>query len=188
MTFFFLILYQNISYVYSFELPHSGRHLLNDPFIWSNMNIILVMTSIFIILFLLAQEHLCCRCLLELPHWGISKKYWQHIFPLKKIRKIQQYFKSITKTKRYLERTYEPQWKKTSVPTMCSQRNSDQPAHSRRSESSLGTFSIAKNAKFLHEDSKDTSDCTYVQADLTLSVTHFRRYVFSSAAHIKILF
>ena len=184
MTFFFLILYQNISYVYSFELPHSGRHLLNDPFIWSNMNIILVMTSIFIILFLLAQEHLCCRCLLELPHWGVSKKYWQHIFPLKKIRKIQQYFKSITKTKRYLERTYEPQWKKTSVPTMCSQRNSDQPAHSRRSESSLGTFSIAKSAKFLHEDSKDTCQTAHMCRLIWLCRLHISEGMYS---HLQLI-
>ena len=40
--------------------------------------------------------------------------------------------------------------------------------HSVWSESSLGTFWIAVDAKFLYVDKDDQSDCTDVQADLSL--------------------
>ena len=44
-------------------------------------------------------------------------------------------------------------------------------------ESSLGAFWIVKDTKLLHVDNQDWSDCTDVQADLSLPWGHIRRYV-----------
>ena len=46
-------------------------------------------------------------------------------------------------------------------------------------QSSLGTFWIAKYARFLHADIEDWSDCMDVQADLSLCQAHVRKYIFS---------
>ena len=48
------------------------------------------------------------------------------------------------------------------------------------SESSLGAFRIAKDAKFLHADTKDWSDCTNAQTGLSICcAARVRRYGFS---------
>ena len=50
------------------------------------------------------------------------------------------------------------------------------------SESSLGAFWTAKDAKFLHADNKDYSDCTNVQADLSLCWVYMSKGTFSHVA------
>ena len=74
-------------------------------------------------------------------------------------------------------RTNQPRRQKAYLRACEHSEDSDQPAHS-FSESSLGTFRIAKDAKFLHADKKDWSDCAHTQADLSSMGAHFRRYVF----------
>ena len=66
--------------------------------------------------------------------------------------------------------------------TCAPSKDSDQRAHSR---SPIKTFNgdwriwIAKDAKFLHANNEDWSDCAHAQADLSLCRAHVRRYVFS---------
>ena len=47
------------------------------------------------------------------------------------------------------------------------------------SEFSLGAFWIAKDAKFLHADNEDWSDCADAQADLSLHWAHMSDSTFS---------
>ena len=50
------------------------------------------------------------------------------------------------------------------------------------SESSLGAFWIANDAKFLHADNEDWSDCADVQADLSLHWAHMSEATYSHVA------
>ena len=47
------------------------------------------------------------------------------------------------------------------------------------SESSLDAYWIAKDARFLHADNEDWSDCADAQADLSLHWTHMSEGTFS---------
>ena len=58
------------------------------------------------------------------------------------------------------------------------------------SESSLGAFWIAKDAKFLYADNEDWSDCTDAQTDFSLRWTHMSEgtfpYVAANFVHLFI--
>ena len=56
------------------------------------------------------------------------------------------------------------------------------------SESSLGTFCIAKNAKFLHGDNEDWSHCDEAHAGLSLYWAYVTRHVFSHWVSYIILY
>ena len=51
------------------------------------------------------------------------------------------------------------------------------------SETSLNAFWIAMDAKFIHVDNEDWSDCADVQAVLSLHLTHVRRYRAAQLVH-----
>ena len=105
----------------------------------------------------------CILLFLTVLVWKVWKTYYS-------FRVAEQF----TLTVRRPYGTNELQRQKTYLWTCAPSEDSDQPVHSH------SLIRILLDAKFLHAENKDRSDCADAQGDLSLRWAHVRRYVIHS--------